>query len=86
MTMMRRLPFEPVDLRDVGMVERGEQARFTFESSQTFTVGDERLRKDLDRDLAAESRIAGAIDLAHSARTQQRFDLVHAQPTTDQRH
>src|SRR5207245_981199 len=40
-------------------------------------------RQDLDRDLAAEPGVAGAIDLAHSARTERSEDLVMAQPGSD---
>ena len=40
----------------------------------------ERGGQHLDRDLAAEARIARAVDLAHAARAERREDLVRAEP------
>ena len=36
------------------------------------------LRKHLERDLASEPRVAGAVDLAHPPRADQRDDFVRA--------
>src|SRR5262245_1834588 len=57
--------FETVDLCDAWMVERCENFRLTLESSQALSVGGERLRQYLDCDVALQSDVAGAIDLAH---------------------
>jgi hypothetical protein len=54
--------------------------------SEPFAIGDERLGKDLDRDIAAKTRVVGPINLAHATGTKQRFNLVNAESTTDQRH
>jgi len=35
--------------------------------------------QDLDRDVALQARVAGAIDLAHSAGAEHRFDFVRAE-------
>ncbi len=40
------------------------------------------LGQDLDRDLALEVRVRGAIDLAHPARAERRDDFVGAQAST----
>jgi len=42
-------------------------------------VGGERRRERLDRDFPAETGIAGAIDLAHSASSDEGLDLVPAE-------
>ena len=70
------------DGEDVGMVEGPGGARFVLEAPQTlrrhFQVG----RDDLDRNVAAEPRVTGAIDLAHAARPQRHHDLVGAKTQT----
>ena len=48
-----------------------------------FGVSSVRIRQALDRDLAIELRVTGAINLAHAARPEQADDLVRAEPTTD---
>ena len=44
--------FEPVDRGDVRMIQRRERLRLAFEPRQAFGVRGERVRQDLDRDLA----------------------------------
>ena len=66
---------------DVRMVERGEQLRLALEARQALRV----LRRTaagstLMRDLAAEPRVARAVDLAHAARAERRHDLVGSEP------
>ena len=41
-------------------------------------------RQRLDGDLPAESRVAGAVDLAHAARADQAVDFVGAEPCARQ--
>ena len=53
------------------MVERGEDLRFSFEAREALGIEREHLGKHLQRDVADKLRIAGAIDLAHSARPEQ---------------
>ena len=50
-----------VERADVRVVERGNRARFALESLAEFG------RRNLDRDVAAETGVASPIDLAHSA-------------------
>src|SRR5262245_66312364 len=42
------------------------------------------LGQDLDRDLAAELRIARSIDFAHRARAEQRLDCVDPEPAPNE--
>ena len=58
------------------MIERGERLRFTLEARQAIGIGREQLGQHLDRDVAVETRVAGAIDLAHAARAEHTGDLV----------
>ena len=71
---------EAVDLRDVRMIERREHLRFALEPRQPIGIGRERVRQDLDRDVAIQLRVAGAIHLAHAAAPQERLDLADAEP------
>ena len=53
------------------MVERGEQPRFALEAREPIRdrcAND--ARQDLDRDVAPQLRVAGAVDLAHAARAE----------------
>ena len=49
--------------------------RFALEARQAIRVARERIRQDLDRDVAIEPRVARAVHLAHPARAQQRQDF-----------
>ena len=59
--------FEPVDVRDVGMVERREHLRLSLETRQAIRIVREQI---LDRDVAIEPQVARAIHLAHAARAE----------------
>jgi hypothetical protein len=70
---------EAVDLRDVGVIELREHLRFALEARESLGVVRERVGEDLDRDVAVELGVVGAIDLAHPAFAQQRDDLIRAE-------
>ncbi len=57
-----------VDGGDVGVVEDAGGLRLLLEAAQAVGVGGEGGRQDLDRDVAAEARVLGAVDLPHAAR------------------
>src|SRR3989442_6299022 len=61
------------------MVEARERERFAAEALARLAVLTRRGRQHLDRDLAVQPRVAGAIDLAHSPRTERGDDLVGAE-------
>jgi hypothetical protein len=48
---------EPVDDRDVLVVQAGEEFGFALEANDAFRVGADRLRKDLDGDLAIKAGV-----------------------------
>ena len=66
---------QPINLRNVRMIQRREKARLSFESRQPLGVDGERRRQNLDRDLAAQPRIARSIHLAHPAGADGGEDL-----------
>ena len=68
------------------MIERGGRARFLLEPAQPIGVTGERRRQDLDGDVAAEPRVARAIDLAHAARTDGVDDFVGAKARSWRQH
>jgi hypothetical protein len=64
---------------DVGMLERGDCARFPIESFTSSRVGGESSREDLDRDDALKTCIERAVHLAHAAGAEGGLDLVRAE-------
>ena len=61
------------------MIERGDRFGLALEPFECLGRDGAR-RKDFDRDLPIETRVAGAIDLAHAARAERGEDLVRAKP------
>ena len=70
--------FEPVNVGDVRMVERGERLRFAGEAPEPIRIGGEGFRQDLQRDVAIEPRVARAVDLAHSTGAKRSKDFIRA--------
>ena len=54
-------------MRDMRMIERGQEFGFAVEASQGLGMAREFRGENLDRDIAFLLRVARAIDLAHSA-------------------
>ena len=75
-----RRVLDAVDLGDVRMVQRRERPRLALEPHQPVGVGGERVGQDLERHVASELGVAGAIDLPHAAGAERRHDLVGAEP------
>ena len=71
-----------VNRHDVRVVQRRRGAGFLLEAMETLAVSGERGGQDLDRDLAAEARIAGAIHFAHPAHADPRRQLVRPELLT----
>ncbi len=67
---------EPVDVRDVWMVQRREHLRFTTKSREAIGIVGDGGQQHLDRDVAIQLRVVGAIDLAHAADTKQADDFI----------
>jgi len=70
--------FEAMDRRDVRMVQRGEQLRFSMEARKTLRVVREAFGHNLERDLPIQLRVARSIHLSHPARADLGRHLVDA--------
>ena len=70
---------EPVDGRDVGVVECRQEIGFPREARQALRVASEERRQNLERDVARQLAVAGAVDFAHPAGADQGDDLVGAE-------
>jgi hypothetical protein len=78
---------ESVDGGDVRMIERRKHLGLAFEPAQPLGIVCQRRWQDLDSHIAPQLRIAGAVDLAHSAAAEQFDDLVRSKRApVDQRH
>ena len=55
------------------MIQRGNGLGFPLETLAELGIG------EFDRDVAIQTRVAGAIHLSHSARTKERKDFVRAE-------
>ena len=71
--------FEAVNLGDVGMVERGQHLRFAPEARESIGICGEQIRQQLQRNVAPQLRIAGAIHLAHAAGTERSDNVIRAE-------
>ena len=60
------------------MIRRVERLGLALKTGDALRVGDEGVGQDLDRHVAPEFRVAGAIHLAHAAGAERRQDLVRA--------
>src|SRR5262245_1972823 len=58
------------------MIERGQDLGFTLESGESISIECELGWEDLQRDVAIQFGIAGAIDLAHAAGAEGGLNLV----------
>ncbi len=58
---------EPVDLRDLRMIERGQHLGFALEAEEAIAIAGKALGQHLDRHVAIELRVASAVDHTHSA-------------------
>ena len=64
---------------DVGVVQRRQRLSFAGEPGEAISVVRERVRQDLQRDIAIELRVAGPVDLAHAPFADLRGDFVDAE-------
>jgi hypothetical protein len=65
------------------MADLREQPPFTLETRETIGVVDKSGPKHFDRNVSPQARIAGAIDLAHGAVTEQTDNLIRSEPVPD---
>ena len=70
---------EPVDGRDVRVIQGRKDFRFALEPRHSFRVSRDRLWQDLNGDIAIEPRVACSIDFAHPARAEGGDNLVRTE-------
>jgi len=64
-----------IDGRYVGVVEGGEDLGFALEAGEALWIGGHRFGQHLDRDLSAQLRVVGKVDLTHATFTKLGGDL-----------
>ena len=74
-----------VDRADVRMVQRRGGARLALEALERLRVARQLARQELERDLAAEARVLGAVDDTHAAAAEPVEDAVVGEDLIDQR-
>ena len=75
---------QPVDLSDVGVVERRQHARFPREARTPVVIVREPGRQDFHCDITVQLGVARAVDVPHPARTEQGADHQRAEPLAGQ--
>jgi hypothetical protein len=65
-----------VDVKDIGVIQRGSGSGFLDEALPPFRIGHGRRREHFNRHTAAEVQIMGRVDDPHAALAQLRFDSV----------
>src|SRR5262245_47815036 len=71
---------------DVRVIQRRDQPCFAIESLAQDWIAGELRREYLDRDRAIEPRVAGAIDLTHSASADSGLNLVRPETSAGFKH
>ena len=74
---------ESVEVRDAGVVERGEDLGLPLETGEAVGVGGEGLGEQLESHVAAQRGVGGAVDLAHPAGPESRGDTVVGERLAD---
>src|ERR1700729_2921924 len=76
-----------VNSKNVGMVQGRGRLRLLLKSTQPIRILRDKRWQDFDRDFTFQNRVARAIDLTHSARTQQAENFIAIKfRARDQRH
>jgi hypothetical protein len=66
------------------VAQGGEETRLLIEAGEPLRVAGERLGEELERHLASQSQVGGAVHLPHPARADLLGDPVMAQRPADQ--
>jgi len=68
-----------------GMIELGQQPSFALEACKAFGIVRQGRRQDFDGYITSELGVAGTVDLAHPARTNNGEDFIRAQTAAGER-
>jgi len=61
------------------MIQRGDGLGFPFEAHLACGIGGKMLRENLDRNRAVKTRVASAVDFAHTTRAEGRQYFVRTE-------
>jgi hypothetical protein len=75
----RALGADIVNGENVRMIQRGDRTRLALETCQRVDAARDG-REDLDRDVAGEPGIVGAVDFTHAAGAKGAADFIRAEP------
>ena len=75
---------EPVDDGNVWMIERCQDDGFPLQTGDSIGIEGECRRQHLDRNVALESGVSSAIDLAHAAGAYPRRDSIGTELPSDE--
>src|SRR5262245_59449635 len=78
--------FEAVNVRNVGMIQRREDFRFTLESREAIGVGSDLRGEKLQRDFAMKFRVERSVDHPHAAFAELRLDFIRADAGSARKH
>src|SRR5713226_10549387 len=70
---------QPINHRDVRMVQRRQHPRFALKTRQPVRTIYEGCRQDFDGDVAIQFGVVRLIDLSHAPRTQESMDFVSSE-------
>jgi hypothetical protein len=60
------------------MIQGRDRPSFLLEAPQPVSIARKRFRQNLDRHIAVETRVTGAVHLSHAAGTERRLNLIWA--------
>ena len=72
--------FQAVDVRDVGVIERGEDMSFATETCEPIRIAGDTGQQHLDRHVPVQLRVPCAIHLAHTAGAECGDNFVRPKP------
>ena len=78
----RRGVLQPVDVRDVRVIECREDLRFSPEACKAFRIARDRRGQHFQRDVAVELGVARPVDLAHTPDADGADDLIRTESGT----
>src|SRR5262245_39363297 len=73
-----RPPLQPIDLRDVRMIQRGENLRF-LEAREAIGIERQIVGQDLERDITTKRRVARSPHLTFAASAERADDFIWAE-------
>src|SRR5262249_8811686 len=82
-TRLRRRILQSVNLRDIGVIQRGKDFRLTLKAAHAISVSRELFRQNLDRNFAFQPEVACAIHLTHAALAEHPSDFMRAELCAD---